>query len=66
MAILIEVKYANDGSVHLACKKALKQVEERKYDEELRKRSRENLKIWNCLLHETMQGKVIRLALYKK
>lgn len=36
MAILIEVKYANDGNLERACERALKQVEERKYDEELR------------------------------
>lgn len=35
-AILIEVKYAGDGNLDVACEKALKQVEERKYDEELR------------------------------
>ena len=36
MAILIEVKYANDGNLDQACERALKQVEDRKYDEELR------------------------------
>lgn len=35
-AILIEVKYAGDGNLDVACERALKQVEERKYDEELR------------------------------
>ena len=35
-AILIEVKYAGDGNLYVACERALKQVEERKYDEELR------------------------------
>jgi hypothetical protein len=35
IAILIEVKYANDGDLDQACERALKQVEERKYDEEL-------------------------------
>lgn len=34
-AILIEVKYADDGNLDAACERALKQVEERKYDEEL-------------------------------
>lgn len=43
MAILIEVKYANDGDLDLACKKALKQVEERKYDEELRENGAEKI-----------------------
>ena len=36
MAILIEVKYANDETLDQACERALKQVEERKYDEEVR------------------------------
>lgn len=36
IAILIEVKYANDGDLDQACERALKQVEEWKYDEELR------------------------------
>lgn len=37
MAILIEVKYANnDETLEKACERALKQVEERKYDQELR------------------------------
>lgn len=35
-AILIEVKYAGDGNLDVACERALKQVEERRYDEELR------------------------------
>ncbi len=35
-AFLIEVKYAGDGNLDVACERALKQVEERKYDEELR------------------------------
>ena len=34
--ILIEVKYANDGNLDQACERALQQIEERKYDEELR------------------------------
>ena len=34
-AILIEVKYANDGNLNQACERALKQVEDRKYDQEL-------------------------------
>ena len=33
--ILIEVKYANDGELDQACERALKQVEDRKYDQEL-------------------------------
>ena len=33
--ILIEVKYANDGNLDQACERALKQVEDKKYDQEL-------------------------------
>ena len=36
MAILIEVKYANDGNLDRTCERALQQIEEKKYDEELR------------------------------
>ena len=36
MVILVEVKYANDENLDQACERALKQIEERKYDEELR------------------------------
>lgn len=36
MAILIEIKYANDGNLDQACERALRQIEEKKYDEELR------------------------------
>ncbi len=36
MAILMEVKYAHDGNLAQACEWALRQVEERKYDENLR------------------------------
>ena len=34
--ILIEVKYANDGNLDQACERALQQIEEKKYAEELR------------------------------
>ena len=36
MVILIEVKYANDGNLDQACERAQQQIEEKKYDEELR------------------------------
>ena len=42
-AILIEVKYANDRNLEQACEQALKQVEERKYDEELRENEIDNI-----------------------
>lgn len=34
--IIIEVKYAEDGNLSAACERALKQIEQRKYDEEFR------------------------------
>ena len=34
--ILIDVKYANEGNLDQACEQALQQIEEKKYDEELR------------------------------
>lgn len=36
MGIIIEIKYADDGNLSEACERALKQVAERKYEEELR------------------------------
>ena len=36
IVILIEVKYAIDGNLDQACERALQQIEEKKYDEELR------------------------------
>lgn len=36
IVILIEVKYAIDGNLDQACEQALQQIEEKKYDEELR------------------------------
>ncbi len=35
MGIVIEVKYAEDGNLEAACKKALKQIERKHYEEEL-------------------------------
>ena len=35
MGIIIEIKYAGDGNLLNACEKALKQVEETKYEETL-------------------------------
>ncbi len=42
-AILIEVKYANDRNPGQVCEQSLKQVEERKYDEELRENGIDNI-----------------------
>ena len=36
--IVIELKYADDGNLEAACSEALKQIEEKKYAEGLRRR----------------------------
>lgn len=36
--IVIEVKYAHDGNLESACRQALKQIEEKKYTEGMRRR----------------------------
>lgn len=41
--IIIEVKYADDGNLSEACERALKQVAERKYEEELRENGVEKI-----------------------
>ena len=38
VGIVIELKYADDGNLEAACKKALKQIEEKKYAEGLKRR----------------------------
>lgn len=43
-AILIEVKYAEDGNLDAACRKALKQMADRRYGEELEKDYKKVLK----------------------
>lgn len=35
MGIIIEVKYAHDGNLDVACKEALKQIEYTKYEDDL-------------------------------
>ena len=37
VGMIIELKYADDGNLEAACKKALKQIEDRKYGEGLRR-----------------------------
>ena len=38
IGIVIELKYADDGNLEAACKKALEQIEEKKYAEGLKRR----------------------------
>ena len=37
IGIIIELKYADDGNLETACKEALKQIEEKKYAEGLKR-----------------------------
>ena len=39
IGIVIELKYADDGNLEAACKKALEQIEEKKYAEGLKRRN---------------------------
>ena len=43
VGIIIELKYAEDGNLEAACKKALKQIEDRKYAEGLKHRNIEKI-----------------------
>ena len=38
LGIVIELKYANDGNLETACTEALKQIDEKKYTEGLKRR----------------------------
>ena len=55
IGIVIEVKYADDGNLEKACKEALRQIEEKKYAEGLkRKGMKKNCEIWNFLFGKAM------------
>ena len=41
--IIIEVKYAHDGDLDAGCKEALRQIEDTKYEEELRDEGMEQI-----------------------
>ena len=41
--IIIEVKYAHDGDLDVGCKEALKQIEDTRYEEELRDEGMERI-----------------------
>ena len=43
MEIIIEVKYAHDGNLDVACKEALKQIEYPKYEDDLEDDGVENI-----------------------
>ena len=50
--IVIELKYANDGNLEAACREALKQVEERKYAEGLKRRSMKKIIKYGIAFYE--------------
>lgn len=50
--IVIELKYANDGNLEAACREALKQIEERKYAEGLKRRSMKKIIKYGIAFYE--------------
>ena len=49
---MIELKYANDGNLEAACREALKQIEERKYAEGLKRRSMKKIIKYGIAFYE--------------
>ena len=57
VGMIIELKYAEDGKLEAACAEALKQIEERKYAEGLKRRgAKKNPQIRHRLLRKRMYG----------
>ena len=52
IGIVIELKYANDGNLEAACKKALEQMEEKKYAEGLKRRSTKKIIKYGIAFYE--------------
>ncbi len=50
--IIIELKYANDGNLEAACKKALEQMEEKKYAEGMKRRSTKKIIKYGIAFYE--------------
>mgnify|MGYP002798590082 FL=1 len=50
--IIIELKYAHDGNLQAACKAALKQIEERKYDVGLQRQGMKKIKKYGIAFYE--------------
>ncbi len=51
MGIIIEVKYAHDGNLDAACRRALKQIAYTRYEDELKDEGGgEYPEVWNCML----------------
>ena len=50
--IVIELKYAEDGNLERACKEALKQIEEKKYAEGLKRRGMKKILRYGIAFYE--------------
>ena len=52
IGIVIELKYADDGNLEKACRKALEQIEEKKYTEGLKRRSMKKILKYGIAFYE--------------
>ena len=52
IGIVIEIKYADDGNLEAACKEALKQIEEKKYAEGLKRRGMKKIMKYGIAFYE--------------
>ena len=52
IGIVIELKYADDGNLEAACSKALKQIEEKKYAEGLKRRGTKKIIKYGIAFYE--------------
>ena len=52
VGIVIELKYADDGNLEKACREALKQIEEKKYDQGLKRRSMKKIIRYGIAFYE--------------
>ena len=50
--LVIELKYAEDGNLERACKEALKQIEEKKYAEGLKRRGMKKILRYGIAFYE--------------
>ena len=55
--IIIEIKYAETGNLEAVSEEALKQIEDRRYEEQLLEEGVEHIfEIWYCILQKEMQS----------
>ena len=52
IGIIIELKYANDGNLEEACRKALEQIEEKKYAEGLKRQGMKKIMKYGIAFYE--------------